>query len=660
MKPFLYSLIIVFLIAFTACQKQVVYEPGADAQGHTAPTSFTTQKNAKVAEELPLDNQQDFEDARRGLIASDKDLKVRGEDGSLIWNMPAYNFIHGKAPASVNPSLWRQAKLNDINGLFEVTKGVYQLRGFDLADMSIIVGKTGWIVVDPLTSEEDSAKALAFARAHLPAKPIVAIIFSHSHIDHFGGALGVMSAAEAKKNGVHIYAPKGFIKEATSENVMAGTAMSRRAMYMYGTELARSVRGHVGSGLGKAPSLGSHGILIPTDIIDHTPEPKVIDGVKFIFQYVPGSEAPTEMTFYLPDLKTFCGAEIVSHNMHNLYTLRGAKIRDALRWSNYIDQAIHLFGDAEVYFGCHHWPIWGNQRIMNFLKKQRDLYKYLHDQTLRLANEGLTPNEIAATIKLPDSLRMPFYNRGYYGTVNLNVKAIYQFYFGWYDGNPAHLNPLPPVEASKHYIEYMGGAESVLKKARASFAKGEYRWVAEVLNHLVFADPGNVQAKELLAKTYDQLGYQSESGPCRDEYLTAADELRHGKPKKYVKLSSALDLLRQTPVSRLFDAMAARVNGPKAAGKNLTVNIIFTDIHQSYVLSLENAVLHHRRSAPDPKADATVKLTHELYLKMAVGQVGIIDLLTSKDISYEGSKIDLIRFFSVFDHPKADWNIVTP
>lgn len=614
--------LVALIVIFSGCQNKVAVEPGADAAGFTAPTALTTQLNAKVAEALPLNDQQDFADARRGLIASETDLKVKGPDGNLIWDQTAYQFIQGKAPASVNPSLWRQAQLNDIHGLFKVTDGIYQLRGFDLANMSIIEGQTGWILIDPHTSKETTAKALAFARQHLEAKPVVAIIFTHSHIDHFGGAMAIMSAGEAKANKVRIIAPRGFMAEATSENVIAGTAMTRRSLYMYGGQLPRSERGHVGSGLGKEPALGTVGILAPTEIIDHTPQPVTIDGVQFIFQFVPGSEAPTELTFYLPQRKTFCG--------------------------------------AEIYFGSHHWPIWGQQRIVEFLKKQRDIYKYIHDQTVRLANSGLTPDEIAETIDYPASLRTTFSNRGYYGTMRHNAKAVYQFYFGWYDGNPAHLNPLPPVQAANHYVEYMGGAENVLKQAQASFAKGEYRWVAEVLNRLVFAEPDNRPAKALLARTYDQLGYQSESGPWRDEYLTGAYELRQGKPTRTLGLATALDLLKQIPLSRLFDSMAVRLNGPKADGKQITINIEFTDINETYVLWLENAVLHHRRSAPDPKANATVKLTHDLYLKMAIGQLGIKDLLLSDDIHYLGSKLDLIRFFTLFDQPKADFNIVVP
>ena len=355
---------LILSLALGACapQKEAPTFAGADlppdVAGNTAPSAQTAALNASVGESLPLADQQDFEDAKRGLVASNPDLRVSGPDGNAIWDMPSYAFIDGDAPASVNPSLWRQARLNNIHGLFEVTKGVYQLRGYDLANMSLIEGETGWIVVDPLTARETSAKALAFAREHLGDKVVSAVIFTHSHIDHFGGVLGILSPEEAKQRNVPIIAPEFFVDEATSENIIAGVTMSRRALYMFGLRLPRTERGHVGSGLGKGPAHGTFGILQPTETITKTTTELMIDGVKFVFQNAPGSEAPSELTFYLPDLKTFCGAEVVSHNMHNLYTLRGAKVRDALKWSGYIDEVIALFGDAEIYFGSHHWPIW--------------------------------------------------------------------------------------------------------------------------------------------------------------------------------------------------------------------------------------------------------------------------------------------------------------
>lgn len=658
MKTYLAVAVITFFIALYGCEKQA--DMSVDDHGFSAPTKLTVALNAAVEKELPLDDQQDFEDARRGFIASDGNLKVVNPDIGTIWDQTAYTFMEGKSPPSANPSLWRQARLNNIHGLFEVTKGIYQLRGFDLANMTLIQGKNGWIVVDPLTAKETSARAWAFAMQHLPPKPITAVIFTHSHIDHFGGATGILSPEEADAGKVRIIAPNGFIEEAVSENIIAGIAMSRRALYMYGSRLPRSERGHIGTGLGKEPAMGSIGILAPTEIITQTPEEKIIDGVRFVFQNVPASEAPAELTFYLPDLKTFCGAEIASHCLHNLYTLRGAKVRDALKWSRYIDEAIDLFGEAEIHFGVHNWPIWGNDRVVDFLKKQRDVYMYIHDQTVRMANAGQTPREISAELEFPESMRTTFSNRGYYGTLSHNAKAVYQFYFGWYDANPANLNPLPPVDSGKRYVQFMGGAESVLAKAQASFDKGEYRWTAEVLNHLVFAEPENDKARELLSRTYDQLGYQAESGPWRDVYLTGAYELRHGSPEKGLDISNAMELLEQTPISKFLTSMAVRLNGPKADGKNLMINLVFTDLNQSYVLRLENAVLHHKMAPPDPEANATLYITHQIFLNMAMNTAGIKEFVFPDDVKIAGSKIDLIRFFTLLDRPKGRFNIVTP
>lgn len=645
----------------SSCETTKDFGSIIDKDGHTPPTAITRDMNRKVGADLPINDQKDFEEAKRGFIASEESLQVTGPDSKLIWNQDAYRFVKGEAPASVNPSLWRQAKLNNLHGLFEVTKGIYQLRGYDLANMTLIEGKTGWIVIDPLTTKETARRALNFAEKHLGKKPISAIIFTHSHVDHFGGATSIITADEAASRNIPVIAPNGFMAEAVSENIMAFSTMSRRSLFMYGKRLARSERGHVGAGLGKEPAFGTVGILKPTEVITHTPQERVLDGVRFIFQSVPGSEAPAELTFYLPDYKTFCGAEIISRTMHNLYTLRGAKVRDALKWSNYINEAIELFGDAEVYFGTHHWPAWGNKRIIELMKKQRDIYKYIHDQTMRLANSGLTPREIADEIKFPESLRTTFSNRGYYGTLRHNARAVYQHYIGWYDSNPANLNPLPPEQSAIRYIEFMGGAENVLQKAKISFEKGEYRWVAEVLNHLVFAEPNNSDAKKLLAESYDQLGYQSESGPWRDEYLTGAYELRHGPPDKGIEVGNGLEMLQHTPMHTFLEAMSVKLNGPKADGKSIMINLVFTDIKESYVLNLENAVLHHRKSDPDPNANATVELTHTLYLKLAIGKIGIKDLLFSDDIQYKGSKIDLIKFFSLFDLGSGNnFNIVTP
>lgn len=652
--------ITLFALALAACDNKLPYEPDADNHGYTAPSSATIAANTAVMEALDFSDQQDFADANRGLIATDPDLQVFSTDGVKIWDLPANQFIAGEAPASVNPSLWRQAQLNNIHGLFEVTDGIYQVRGYDLSNMTIIDGKTGWIIVDPLTSRETAAAAMAMVRQHLLERPIVAIIFTHSHLDHFGGVLGVLDDVQVQAQDVRIIAPQGFMQEATSENIIAGTAMSRRAMFMYGKNLPRSERGHVDSGLGISPAFGTFGLLEPTEIIDHTPQTLEIDGIEFVFQNAPGSEAPAELTFYLPYAKAFNGAEVTSHNMHNLYTLRGAKVRDALRWSNYIDESIQLFGDAEVYLASHHWPIWGNQRIIEFLEVQRDTYKYLHDQTVRMFNQGLTAAEIAEQLELPPSLQSTFHNRGYYGTTRHNARAVYQGYLGWYDGNPAHLNPHPPTQAAHRYVELAGGADAMLGAARVAYDGADYRWAAELLNHLVFAAPGNTDAKSLLAATYDQLGYQAESGPWRDVYLTAAFELRNGLPEQGLNIATMEDVLRMTPVPRFFDSMAARLNGPDAEGVELRVNFVFTDLNESYLLDISNAVLHHWPSNPDAEANATLRLSHEMFIQMLTGKAGLKDMFLSDQLELEGSKLDLVKFFSLFDKPDGRFNIVTP
>jgi alkyl sulfatase BDS1-like metallo-beta-lactamase superfamily hydrolase len=647
--------------AVTACSHATpplaADDAAPDATG-ALPASAATRAANAAFEKLPLADPADLADAQRGRIAHEDDVVI-GENGR-IWDTTAFRFLTGDAPATVNPSLWRQAKLNDLHGLFEVTKGVYQVRGYDVSNMTIIEGASGRIVVDPLTAKETAAAAWQLVEKALGKKPVSAVIFTHSHLDHFGGIEGVISVDEIAKRKVPVVAPARFLEEATSENVLAGIAMRRRAEFMYGLRLPSGPRGHVDTGLGKAPAVGSIGMAAPTELVDKTPTELVLDGVHFVFQYVPESEAPAEMTFYLPEKKAFCSAEIVTHTMHNLYTLRGAKVRDALRWSGYIDEALVRFGDAEVMFASHNWPIWGNAHVTDYLAKQRDVYKYIHDQTLRLANQGATSREIAEQLELPSSLRSSFGNRGYYGTVRHNAKAVYQWYFGWYDGNPANLDPLPPAEAGAKYVEFMGGAAAVLEKAQASVDAGDYRWAATVLDHLVFAEPGNTAARELLARCYDQLGYRAESGPWRDEYLSGAFELRHGEPTDTGGLSGAAQLLRYTPLDRFFDAMAARLDGPKADREKLAVNFVFSDIGESHRLWIENAVLHHRRGDPDPKANVTVHMTKSMLLRLALGQAGVRDLVFSKEIDVDGSRTDLLRFFSLLDAPDPNFAIVRP
>jgi len=631
----------------------------ADEHGNTAPSAATADANAKFGAALDLADVADFEDAQRGLVASDPGMEVMTASGRE-WSQSLFGFVTGDAPASVNPSLWRQAKLNGIHGLFEVTEGIYQVRGYDCSNMTWIRGKTGWIIVDPLTSVETATAAYALARKHLGSDPVVAVIFTHSHVDHFAGVKAVLPDGSA--DGVRIVTPRRFVEEVTSENVLAGTAMGRRASFQFGSNLPVGPRGYVDTGLGKQPLSGTTSFALPTDIVDRTPQELELDGVPFVFQYTPESEAPAELAFYLPQQKAYCGAEIVNHTMHNLYTLRGAKVRDSLKWSGYIDDAIQRFPDVEVVFTSHTWPTFGHERAIAFLKGQRDTYRYIHDQTLRLANRGATPREIAEQIELPPQLARSFANRGYYGTLRHNAKAVYQFYFGWYDGNPANLDPLPPVPLGARYVEAIGGAGAVKEKAKAALEGGDYRWAATLLDHLVFAQPEDAEARELLARAYEQLGYQAESGVWRSVYLTGAQELRQGAPEgPGLDTRFAGELLARIPLELFFTAMATRLNGPKAAEQEpLTLNFVFTDAGETHVLNLENAVLHHWQRDADPNAAATVKLTRALFLRLGTGQVGLKDFIFSDELDVDGSRTALLSFFRLLDPVEGNFPIVTP
>ncbi|QXA08940.1 MBL fold metallo-hydrolase [Acinetobacter pittii] len=613
--------------------------------------------NASYTSKYNLQNADEFNNAARGFIAKPSG-QIKNEQGDVIWDFDAFNFIKDQAPDTVNPSLWRQAKLNNNVGLFKVADRVWQVRGFDLANMTIIQGKSGWIIVDTLTSKETAQAAIKFARQHLGDQKISAIIFTHSHVDHFGGALGVISTEELKQKKIPIIAPEGFMEEATSENIMAGPAMTRRATYMYGTYLPKNTEGLVDNGLGKAVAVGQIGILAPNQLITQKEQKLNIDEVDFVFYNVPSSEAPSELTFSIPSMKLYNGAEILSHTLHNLYTLRGAKVRDTLKWVSYLSQALEQTQNSEVFIAQHHWPVWGNQNIQDFIKTQRDVYKFIHDQTVRYMNAGLNGAEIAEKIKLPPELDQKLYAHGYYGTLKHNAKAVYQYYMGWFDANPSNLDPLPPKDAAKKYIELAGGEANALKNAQDAYNKAEYRWAAEVLKYVVFNNPANSQAKDLLAKTYRQLGYSAEAATWRNFYLSGAQELQGFTPLK--STSGHLGLLIHTPTERFLEAMATNLDVENLKNENQCMNLVLTDTQENFSLRIENSVMLFDKYENDrlPTNCPTLKLTKLLYLQLITGGADASKVLVSKDSEVKGNPLKIGKFFSLFKKSNNSFPIV--
>jgi len=636
---------------------------GAEPVQSKAATTATKQANAKLYDYLPFKNKQDFEFADRGFIGGPKSLVIKDAKGNVVWDMDSYSFIKDdkKAPDSVNPSLWRNAQLCKKAGLYKVMDNVYQVRGYDLSNITFVQGNKGWIVFDPLISAETAKAAYDLVTKHLGKKPVLAVIYSHSHVDHYGGVRGVVDETDVKAGKVKIIAPEGFMEHAISENVTAGNAMSRRAIYMYGALLPRGDKGGVNGGLGMTTSTGTAGVIEPTDIITKTGQEITVDGVKMVFQMTPGSEAPTEMNTYFPQFKGLWLAENCTATLHNLYTLRGAQVRDGKKWSNYIDEAIDLYGkDADVIFQSHHWPRWGNALIVDYMKKQRDVYKYIHDQSVRLLNHGYTSTEIAEMLELPQEIGNVWFNRGYYGSVKHDAKAVYQRYMGWYDANPANLDPLPSEPAAKKFVEYMGGTNKVIARARKDFAKGEYRWVAQVMNKVVFAEPNNKEARELCADALEQLGYQSESGPWRSVYLQGAFELRNGVPSAGGIDTASPDTIKAMPVNMLFDFLAVRLNGPKAAEKKIVLNIDFTDLKEQYVLTVENGVLNYAHGKQNPKADASVKISKKTLNAIQLEEATIKQKIDSGEVKITGKKEAFVEFFALLDKFPFWFNIVTP
>lgn len=625
-------------------------------------SDITRDSNLAWLKRLPFADTADFDDARRGLIEAFAGV-VENADGQPVWNRMAYNFLDGNAaPDSVNPSLWRIAQLNNIAGLFQVRDRVYQVRGLDLSNMTIIEGDSGLILIDPLISAETAHAGLELYYKHRPHKPVVAVIYSHAHVDHFGGVRGVIDEADVKAGKVRVIAPQGFYEHAVSENVLAGPAMMRRAQYMYGALLPRGERGQVDAGLGKGvPANATITLIAPSEVISQPLETRTVDGVEIEFQLTPGTEAPAEMNMYFPQFKTLCMAENATHTQHNVLTLRGALVRDPKIWAHYLDESLVRYGDkTEVLFAQHHWPTWGAEHIHDYLADQRDMYAFLDSQTLRLINQGLTPNEIAAQLTaLPPRLANKWYSRDYYGSLSHNVRAVYQRYMGFYDGNPANLDPLPPEDAAPRYVAAMGGAEAVLANARKAFDAGDYRWASQLLNHLVFAEPDNAEARNLEADALEQLGYQSENATWRNIYLTGALELRNGTVKLKMSDGSA-DMVRALTPSLFFDYLAVHIDALKEADNDLLINWRFTDLGEDYALTLHNGVLTHRNGARHAKADINVSMTKELLDRIALKQTSFLKEATIGGIDIDGGRFKLLRLLGGMDQPDPQFNIVTP
>jgi alkyl sulfatase BDS1-like metallo-beta-lactamase superfamily hydrolase len=623
----------------------------------------TRAANAAMAARLPFSDTADFEAAQRGLIAPVPGGMVRTAGGTVLWNLGEYAFIDGElAPATVNPSLWRIARLNLANGLFKVTDRLYQLRGFDIANMTVIEGDSGLILIDPLTTAEVAKAALEHYWAHRPKKPVVAVIYTHSHVDHYGGVRGVVDEADVKAGKVEVIAPTGFMEAVSGENVLAGPPMIRRAQFQFGSLLPRGARGQVDAGLGKGVARGTPGLIAPTRSIVKPVEEHTIDGIRIVFQLAPETEAPAEMHMFYPQLGVLNMAENACPLLHNFIPLRGAVVRDPRIWAKYVGDAIAMYGSqTEVLIGQHHWPTWGREKVIDYLEAQRDLYKHIHDQTLRYMNKGWRPAEIAEQIDLPPGLAERWSVRGYYGTVSHNVKAVYQRYLSWYDANPCNLHPLPPAPAARKFVEYMGGSPAVIARARADFAKGEYRWVAQVMKEVVYAEPGNLEARALCADALEQMGYQAESATWRNAFLYGAQELRHGVFQVPARSTMGADTLAGLATDVFFDLMAIRLDAAKAAGQAMVINWHFTDRQERLALTLKNCTLTHRMGDEAPDANASVTTTRATMDDIMLRRTTIADAVAGGAIKLEGDISRLSSLFAMMDQPAGMmFDILTP
>jgi alkyl sulfatase BDS1-like metallo-beta-lactamase superfamily hydrolase len=625
---------------------------------HAQVSEATRRANAEMSRALPWADREDEDFAARGLIARPAEPQIRAADGHVVWDFAAYDFVRGEAPETVNPSLWRHVGLLARAGLFQASERVYQVRGFDVANMTIVVGDTGLIVIDPLTVSETAAAALALVRQHVGDRPVRAVIYTHSHVDHFGGARGVVDAAELAAGGVQVVAPEHFMEEAVRENVIAGNAMSRRAQYQFGSPLARNAEGQVSSGVGMGTPLGTVTLIPPTHSVARTGETLTLDGVRFEFQMAPDTEAPAEMNLFLPDLRVLLIGEIAQATMHNLLTPRGALVRDGKAWADYLTEALRLYGGrADVLVTSHTWPRFGGDRVRDFLASHRDAYKYLHDQSVRLVNAGYTDREIAERVRLPEALSRRWFNHGYYGTMMHNARAVYQRYMGWYSANPADLNPLPPVEEATRYVRAMGGEAAVLAEGRRAFDEGDYRWAARVLNHLVFASPDNRDARDLLASTHPQMAYQAESAIWRNMYLTGAQELESGVAPRQLGVQSA-DVVAATPTAYILDLLAVRLNPERLGERRFAFNLVFPERNERFGVTIANGVLVHERDVT--LADApTVTAPRAAFLE-AMARGTMTQAVLSGTVRVSGNRRRLAGLGEVFDTPDPNFAIVTP
>ena len=629
------------------------------AQAAETPSTYTEAAQAKVAASSPFADRQDFDFAARGFVATREDPIIRNAAGQPVWDLSAFDFLKGPAPATVNPSLWRQGQLMAMNGLFRVSDRIWQVRGFDLANITFVKGDAGWIVIDTLGSTETARAALDLANEKLGARPVVAIIYTHPHVDHFGGAGGLVSLDDVKSGKVQVIAPRGFTASAVGENVIAGPAMQRRAVYQFGVFLPKSALGQVNSGIGPGLATGTTSLIPPNRDIDHTGETMTVDGVKMLFQFTPGTEAPVEMNIDFPDWRIIDMAENANATQHNILTPRGAVVRDAKTWADHLTEALSLFGDSDVLITSHGWPRFGRAVIDDYLAKHRDVYAYLHDQTVRMMNEGLNGDEIAARLKLPPALETVWYDRPYYGSLSFNARAVYQFYMGWYDANPVHLSPTPPAETGKRYVAVMGGAARVREMATSAYDEGDYAWAAELLNRAVMADSTDQAARALLARCYDQLGWQSENSLWRNIYLTGAGELRNGVAPPVLNAASQSALLANLPTASLFDLLAVRLNADKAGASTLKLEFVFPDRNEKTYLTVANGVLIHQPiPAPGP-VDATFTVNRADFLASILTGASLAPKVATGQAKVEGDPGALLKLVSWMDKPAPNFPIVT-